>query len=75
MGSGVRATTNQPVLVCISTIKADKRDAFRRHTDEIKAPAVRGVKPEVHVSVRLLEPAGANPDGTTWKEPRRSSCT
>ena len=61
MGSGVRATTNRPVLVCISTIKADKRDTFRRHIDEIKAPAVGGVKPEVHVSVRLLEPAGRQP--------------
>ena len=59
-----RAAAGQKVLVCVDTIKADKRDAFRRHVEEVKAPAVGAVKPEVHASVRLLEAEAPNPDGT-----------
>lgn len=59
-----RAAQGQPVLVCVSTIKADKRDDFRHYLDEVKAPAVRAIKPDVHASVRLLEPSHPNADGT-----------
>jgi hypothetical protein len=59
-----RAAQGQPVLVCVSTIKADKRDDFRRYLDEVKGPAVRAIKPDVHASVRLLEPSQPNADGT-----------
>ena len=59
-----RAAQGQPVLVCVSTIKADKREEFRRYLEEVKGPAVRAIKPAVHSSVRLLEPSQPNADGT-----------
>jgi hypothetical protein len=59
-----RATPGQPVWVCIDCIKAERRDDFRRFLFEVKLPAVRAIRPEAHASVRLLEPATANPDGT-----------
>jgi hypothetical protein len=60
----VRAARGESVLVCVSTIKADRRDDFRRYLDEVKGPAVQAVKPDVHASVRLLEPSQPNADGT-----------
>ncbi len=63
-GDQRRAVTGEPVWVCVDRIKADRRDDYRRFLDEVKAPAVRGVRPEAHRSVRLLEPTSPNPDGT-----------
>ena len=63
-GDQRRAVTGEPVRVCVDRIKADRRDDYRRFLDEVKAPAVRGVRPEAHRSVRLLEPTSPNPDGT-----------
>ncbi len=59
-----RAVPGQPVWVCIDRIKPERRDDFRQFLFEVKLPAVRAVRPGAHASVRLLEPATANPDGT-----------
>lgn len=59
-----RAAPGQAVWVCIDRIKPDRRDEFRRFLYEVKGPAVRAVRPEAHASVRLLEPAAPNPDGS-----------
>jgi hypothetical protein len=59
-----RAHPGETVWVCISVIKADKREAFLRHVREVKTPAVKAVRPEAHASVRLLEPSEASADGT-----------
>lgn len=64
MAKDQRAAPGQPVWVCIDRIKPERRDDFRRFLFEVKLPAVRAVRPEAHASVRLLEPATANPDGT-----------
>ena len=58
------AAPGETVWICVSIVKADKREEFRRFVAEIKAPAVRAVKPEAHSSVRLLEPTAPNADGT-----------
>jgi hypothetical protein len=60
----LRAAHGQSVLVCLSTIKPDKREDFIRYVEEVKAPAVAAIKPAAHASVRLLEPSQPNPDGT-----------
>ena len=59
-----RAEPGDTVWVCVSIVKADQREAFRRFIAEIKAPAVRAVNPGAHASVRLLEPTAPNADGT-----------
>lgn len=64
MAKDQRAVPGQPVWVCIDRIKPERRDDFRRFLFEVKLPAVRAVRPGAHASVRLLEPATANPDGT-----------
>jgi hypothetical protein len=64
MAKDQRAVPGQPVWVCIDRIKPERRDEFRRFLFEVKLPAVRAVRPEAHASVRLLEPATPNPDGT-----------
>ena len=64
MKGQMRASVGQSMLVCIDTIKADKREEFRRYLYEVKAPAVRAANPAAHASVRLLEPTSPNPDGT-----------
>jgi hypothetical protein len=64
MAKDKRAAPGQPVWVCIDRIKPERRDDFRQFLFEVKLPAVRAVRPEAHASVRLLEPAAPNPDGT-----------
>ena len=64
MAKDQRAAPGQPVWVCIDRIKAERRDEFRRFLFEVKLPAVRAIRPDAHASVRLLEPASPNPDGT-----------
>jgi hypothetical protein len=64
MAKDQRAITGQPVWVCIDTIKPERRDEFRRFLFEIKLPAVQAIRPTAHASVRLLEPAASNPDGS-----------
>jgi hypothetical protein len=59
-----RAIPGQAVWVCIDRIRSDRRTEFRRFLFEVKLPAVRAIRPEAHASVRLLEPATPNPDGT-----------
>jgi hypothetical protein len=59
-----RAAVGETVWVCVDRVKPDLRDEYRRFLFEVKAPAVRSVRPEAHGSVRLLEPAAPNPDGT-----------
>ncbi len=59
-----RAQPGETVWVCVSIIKAERRDEFARFVREVKAPAVRAVRPAAHTTVRLLEPADPNADGT-----------
>jgi hypothetical protein len=59
-----RALSGEIVWVCISIVKPDQREEFARFVREVKAPAVRAVKPGPHATVRLLEPVAPNADGT-----------
>jgi hypothetical protein len=59
-----RAQHGQTVWVCVSVIKADRRDEFSSFVREVLAPAARAVRPAEHASVRFLEPATPGADGT-----------
>ena len=62
--AGRRARDGETVYVCISIIKPDQREEFARFVREVEAPAVQALRPRAHASVRLLEPAGPNADGS-----------
>jgi hypothetical protein len=59
-----RAQPGETVWVCVSIIKADRREEFARFVKEVKAPAVRAVRPAEQASIRFLEPVAPNADGT-----------
>jgi hypothetical protein len=59
-----RAQQGETVWICVSIVKADRRDEFARFVREVKAPAARAVRPDAHASVRFLEPSAPNADGT-----------
>jgi hypothetical protein len=64
MSIGQRAIAGETVWVCVDRVRADRRDDYRAFLFDIKAPAVRGIRPEAHATVRLLEPTAPNADGT-----------
>ena len=64
LSHAARAHTGDRVWVCVSVIKAGRRDDFSRFVRETVGPAARAVTPEAHASVRFLEPLAPSADGT-----------
>lgn len=58
------ARAGEPVRICFSIVKSDRRETFARHVSEITAPAFRAVRPDAYGSLRLLEPSRPNVDGS-----------
>lgn len=62
--AAVRARPGETVWVCISVVRPSMREEFLHFVRDVKAPAMRTVRPHAHASVRLLEPTAPNGDGT-----------
>jgi hypothetical protein len=59
-----RALRGERVVVCVETVKAERRADFDRLLHEVIAPAALRRRADLWSHVRLLEPGHQNADGT-----------